>query len=941
MSRKIRVSNNNKKNTRRLRGGVVELKPGDSEEFLRIQTAYLNSGVSLKEAGSPEKLQKISNDLGNKGTNVENYVKFIGEIITLYEGVISMLNENTSVVYDDIWKLLKNQTLYKIPEIGAGKDNLPYYKGLNDTLKLHLENQKKLYAFLSSKQKSGLLRKLFTSLSISREKKNKKDLLDFIQKKGEIPTAELDILNEQIDALTEEQAALVTQKLANVGILSYDAVLNAIKSSGVLSIFKFSSFSKFNIANVKAAYQAMLDKYVYASINKQIEELEEDMRRYERVIAKVSEKDLILDKRREVERVKSAQVYKVEDYEGYSKKVEEATREYNDAISKFVLEPPIKNAFEKIVELEFEINDLKDAKKTFTTWETFTSWFKPKDITNLESEINALKTRIDAIQSDLEEDINSNEKNRLSRQRNVKQYELLYKQNELMKIAKHNKSISKMNDRLEKMNFYKGMKSRLEASASGKKTALTDELKRVFGEGVYEKYIDLEAKLYDEEGITKHINEKAESDILIKKLKNYGVKPLKKRVTVSEYKGPHLSLFTKTYKLDENNKKINAAIEAIYGKIILIPVQYRADTVEDGSDRTEGDDVRSQDGDVSQVDDDVRSEVGDDSEVDSEVDSEDDSEDDSKDDSVNQGAPQKGAVNGGLVGGTKAEMLSQIQPKISAFDELVTKIKPNSNIPSEDEVKQLLGYKIDLENAVMLSDDGAKDKFTDRIKLIDLFIKRYEIDLLVKKLNAKAATDKAAKEAKAAAKEAKAAAKEAARFTKKTKDGTATNNFTVKKLMPTNIFGKPKLVPETTVYIEPTIVDGDNGNLIGENVMPLIKNVVRIHIEISKGGLKVITKDAGDKTLKEYPITDVTGWNSARSELFGFGPVDEDKFVIPKYENGTIKFIMYLQRKKMTVQINNSDAKIINTMNGLKLFAPELDKALNARPAKSFFGRSV
>ena len=241
----------------------------------------------------------------------------------------------------------------------------------------------------------------------------------------------------------------------------------------------------------------------------------------------------------------------------------------------------------------------------------------------------------------------------------------------------------------------------------------------------------------------------------------------------------------------------------------------------------------------------------------------------------------------------------------------------------------------------MLSDDGAKDKFTDRIKLIDLFIKRYENDLLANKLKEKeekAETDKAAK---AAAKEEKAAAKEAARFTKKNKDGTATNNFTVKKLMPTNIFGKPKLVPETTVYIEPTIVDGDNGNLIGENVVPLINNVVRIHIEISKGGLKVIAKDQDDKTVKEYPITDATGWNSARSELFGFGPVDEDKFVIPKYENGTIKFIMYLQRKKMTVQINNSEAKIINTMNGLKLFAPELDKALNARPAKSFFGRSV
>jgi hypothetical protein len=923
MSRKIRVSNNNKKNTRRLRGGVVELKPGDSEEFLRIQTAYLNSGVSLKEAGSPEKLQKISNDPGNKGTNVENYVKFIGEIITLYEGVISTLNENTSVVYDDIWKLLKNQTLYKIPEIGAGKDNLPYYKGLNDTLKLHLENQKKLYAFLSSKQKSGLLRKLFTSLSISREKKNKKDLLDFIQKKGEeITKAESDILNEQIDALTEEQAALVTQKLANnVGILSYDVVLNAIKSSGVLSIFKFSSFSKFNIANVKAAYQAMLDKYVYASINKQIEELDEDMRRYERVIAKVSEKDSILDAIRKLEGVKSAQVYKVEDYEGYSKKVEEATREYNEAISKFALEPPIKNAFEKIVELEFEKKDLEDAKKTFTTWETFTSWFKPKDITNLESEINALKTRIDAIQADLDNPaINSNEKNRLSIESNVKQYELLYKQNELMKIAKHNKSISKMNERLEKMNFYKGMKSRLEASASGKKTALTDELKRVFGEGVYEKYIDLEAKLYDEEGITKHINTKEESDILIKKLKNNGMKPLKKRVTVSEYKGPNLSPFTKTSKLDENSEKIDAAIEEIYGKITMNPVQDRADTVE-------GDEVRSQDGDGSQVDDDVRSEVV--------YDSEDDSED------QGEGASQEVAAKGGLVGGTKAEMLSQIQPKISAFDELVTKIKANLNIPSEEEVKQLLGYKIDLENAIMLSDDGAKDKFTDRIKLIDLFIKRYENDLLANKLKekeAKAETDKAAK---AAAKEEKAAAKEAARFTKKSKDGKATNNFTVKKLMPTNIFGKPKLVPETTVYIEPTIVDGDNGNLIGENVVSLINNVVRIHIEISKGGLKVIAKDQDDKTVKEYPITDATGWNSARGELFGFGPVDEDKFVIPKYENGTIKFIMYLQRKKMTVQINNSEAKILNTMNGLKLFAPELDKALNARPAKSFFGRSV
>ena len=49
MSRKIRVSNNNKKNTRRLRGGVVELKPEDSEEFLRIQTAYLNSGIKLSQ----------------------------------------------------------------------------------------------------------------------------------------------------------------------------------------------------------------------------------------------------------------------------------------------------------------------------------------------------------------------------------------------------------------------------------------------------------------------------------------------------------------------------------------------------------------------------------------------------------------------------------------------------------------------------------------------------------------------------------------------------------------------------------------------------------------------------------------------------------------------------------------------------------------------------
>jgi hypothetical protein len=645
------------------------------------------------------------------------------------------------------------------------------------------------------------------------------------------------------------------------------------------------------------------------------------MRRYERVSAKVSEKDSILDAIRKLEGVKSAQVYKVEDYEGYSKKVEEATREYNEAISKFALEPPIKNAFEKIVELEFEKKDLEDAKKTFTTWETFTSWFKPKDITNLESEINALKTRIDAIQADLDNPaINNNEKNRLSIERNVKQYELLYKQNELMKIAKHNKSISKMNERLEKMNFYKGMKSRLEASASGKKTALTDELKRVFGEGVYEKYIDLEAKLYDEEGITKHINTKEESDILTKKLKNNGMKPLKKRVTVSEYKGPKLSLFTKTSKLDENSEKIDAAIEEIYGKITMNPVQDRADTVE-------GDEVRSQDGDGSQVDDDVRSEVV--------YDSEDDSED------QGEGASQEVAAKGGLVGGTKAEMLSQIQPKISAFDELVTKIKANLNIPSEEEVKQLLGYKIDLENAIMLSDDGAKDKFTDRIKLIDLFIKRYENDLLANKLKekeAKAETDKAAK---AAAKEEKAAAKEAARFTKKSKDGKATNNFTVKKLMPTNIFGKPKLVPETTVYIEPTIVDGDNGNLIGENVVSLINNVVRIHIEISKGGLKVIAKDQDDKTVKEYPITDATGWNSARGELFGFGPVDEDKFVIPKYENGTIKFIMYLQRKKMTVQINNSEAKILNTMNGLKLFAPELDKALNARPAKSFFGRSV
>jgi len=926
MSRKIRVSNNNKKNTRRLRGGVVELKPGDSEEFLRIQTAYLNSGIQLSQQSQQ---MILTEGISSK------YFDFIRNTIQMYTETIDSLNAN---LYD---KVMNQRPVYEIPAYSysditnintknpqSSRDETTAMINTfnNGVLKLHHENQKKLYAFLSSKQKSGLLRKLFTSLSISREKKNKKDLLDFIQKKGEeITTAESDILNEQIDALTEEQAALVTQKLANnVGILSYDAVLNAIKSSGVLSIFKFSSFSKFNIGNVKAAYQAMLDKYVYASINKQIEELEEDMRRYKRVIAKVSEKDSILDAIRKLEGVKSVQVFKVEEYIEYSKKVEEATREYNEAISEFALEPPIKNAFEKIVELEFEINDLKDAKKTFTTWETFTSWFKPKDITNLESEINALKTRIDAIQADLNTAINSNEKNRLSIERNVKQYELLYKQNELMKIAKHNKSISKMNERLEKMNFYKGMKSRLEASASGKKTALTDELKRVFGEGVYEKYIDLEAKLYDEEGITKHINTKEESDILIKKLKNNGMKPLKKSVTVGEYKGPNLSPFTKTSKLDENSEKIDAAIEAIYGKITMNPAQDTADAVEYGSDRTEGDDVRSQ--------------YGDDSEDDSEVSSK----------NQGEGAPQEGDAKGGLVGGTKAEMLSQIQPKISAFDELIKKIKANNNIPSEEEVKQLLGYKIDLENAVMLSDDGAKDKFTDRIKLIDLFIKRYENDLLANKLKEKeekAETDKAAKaaakEEKAAAKEEKAAAKEAARFTKKNKDGTATNNFTVKKLMPTNIFGKPKLVPETTVYIEPTIVDGDNGNLIGENVVPLINNVVRIHIEISKGGLKVIAKDQDDKTVKEYPITDATGWNSARSELFGFGPVDEDKFVIPKYENGTIKFIMYLQRKKMTVQINNSEAKIINTMNGLKLFAPELDKALNARPAKSFFGRSV
>ena len=288
-------------------------------------------------------------------------------------------------------------------------------------------------------------------------------------------------------------------------------------------------------------------------------------------------------------------------------------------------------------------------------------------------------------------------------------------------------------------------------------------------------------------------------------------------------------------------------------------------------------------------------------------------------------------------------MLSQIQPKISAFDELVTKIKANNNIPSEEEVKQLLIYKIDLENAVMLSDDGAKDEFTNRIKLIDLFIKRHENNLLANELKAKEAKAAAVKEEKAAAKEAKIAAKEAAGFTKKSKDGTATNNFTVKNLMPTNIFGKPKPEADLKRYIEPKIVDGDNGDLTDEGLYEKrqIPGVARIHIEISKGGLKVIAKDADDKTVKEYPITDATGWNNARSELFGFGPVDEDKFVIPKYENGTIKFIMYLQRKKMTVQINNSEAKVINSANALKLFAPELDKALNARPAKSFFGRSV
>jgi hypothetical protein len=649
MSRKIRVSNNNKKNTRRLRGGVVELKPEDSEEFSRIQTAYFNSGVSLKEAGSPIQLQKISNIPGNKGTNVENYVKFIGEIIKLYEVVISKLAENTSVVYDDILKELKKQTLYKIPEIGGGKDNLPYYIGLNDTLKLHLENQKNLYTFLSSKQKA------------------------------------------------EKAAAVVNPVIAVI-----DEVIQTLPDNNDLKI-RLGEYRKF-----------------------------------------LQEKNILSD------------------IDAYNTKINE--------------DGSIEECFRKQLVKQIE---------------TYRDEYGEDDKANFKIILEDYKEKEDKY-------IKSNQK--------LFSFEIILRNEPMVEV-----------DLVKQLISYREVYSTGADLINGD---VNDTENRYQNINLYENFIQrLRAIILNNSTINKELANAAE--IILKDFETRSAKLLRSKMDVK----------------DRFTKKIRYTTNATSVISKLIPKTQSVDnTALKESLLTD---------DSTQI-----------------------------------------AVQAATV---KAKIDELIGPKSNELKGLEEKYKSS---------KTDLTEKVGIQEQINVRKEEIKDLKKDRSN-IEKIEKMKRISL------------------------------------------ANTNNLTVKNLMPSNIFGKPKPETDAKTYIEPKIVDGDNGDLTDEGLYEKrqIKDVARIHIEISKGGLKVITKDERDTTLKEYPITDAAGWNNVRSDLFGFGPVDENIFIIPKYENGIIKFIMYLGRRKMTVQINNSEAKVINSANALKLFAPELDKVLNARPAKSFFSR--
>ena len=144
-----------------------------------------------------------------------------------------------------------------------------------------------------------------------------------------------------------------------------------------------------------------------------------------------------------------------------------------------------------------------------------------------------------------------------------------------------------------------------------------------------------------------------------------------------------------------------------------------------------------------------------------------------------------------------------------------------------------------------------------------------------------------------------------------TNNTATTNNRTFKNYL----FGTNKAQPTNPVIINPKFNESIMSDLpIGYNTS-LITDPQPIIIKVNKTGLTINNElvDTKDK------------WDAVREKYLGFGK-SSGEYNMPTYMKGELKFIIYLQQKKMIGYINGSKEILINNSKNLDLFKSALNK---------------